>query len=132
MVSSWIRWFTLSLEAGPSFSIQVEIEEIIEVVATLPLVAPKEVKTVHECDASSARPLLWLISNRVDLRPSVLANTVSVQVIQAFIIICSSEQVNVSIREDALVPRPGREYLSLREHFNPLVDLHLFEVLIVV
>ena len=81
MVSSRIWWFTLSLEAGPSFSIQVEIEEIVEVVATLPLVASEEVKAVHESDASSTRPLLWLVSDRLDLRPSVLPNAVSVQVI---------------------------------------------------
>ena len=36
----------------PSFLIEVEVKEIVEVVATLPLIASKKVETVHEGDAA--------------------------------------------------------------------------------
>ena len=36
----------------PSFLIEVEVEKIVEIVATLPLIASKKVETVHEGDAA--------------------------------------------------------------------------------
>ena len=98
-------WHLLTdgLDAGPGFLVKVKVKQVVEVLASLALVATKEVETIHEGDASSARSLLGLISDWVYLRPTILTDAILIQIVQSFVIVCPRKEVDVSIGKDALV-----------------------------
>lgn len=99
------------LDPAPRLLVQVEVEQVVEVVAALTLVATEEKESVHVGDASGARSLLRLVTDRLDLGPSVSSYTVAVKVIQTLVIVRPSEQINVAICKDALMTGPRRENL---------------------
>ena len=96
--------------------------------ASFALIPTEKVKSVHVCYAASTGSLRGLVSIRFYLRPSILTNAVRVEIIQSFVIISTREQVDISVCEDALVARPGCKYLPLGMHLDPLIYLHLLEV----
>ena len=87
MICTWARLLTCCLDTRPRPSIEVEVKQIVEVMTSFPLVPAKEVKTVHKGDTSGTRPLLRPFAYRFDLKPSVLAYTVLIEVIESLIII---------------------------------------------
>ena len=120
------------LDPAPRLLVQVEVEQVVEVVAALTLVPAEEKEAIHVGDASGARSLLWLVTDRLDLRPSVPSYTVAVKVIQTLVIVRPSEQINVAICKDALMTGPRRENLPRRKHLHPLIHLHLLKIGVVV
>ena len=93
------------------------------------LITTEEVQPVHESNTSCTRSLLRLLTHSLYLHPAILADTVLVDVVKTLIIVSTGKQVNVSVRKDALMTCAWCENLPLRMYFDPLIDLHLLEVL---
>ena len=75
MVGAWgWQFLTLGFNPRPGLPIKVEIEQVVEVVASFALVTTEEVKAIHIGDSSGTRPLRWLVTDRVDFAPAVLSN----------------------------------------------------------
>ena len=91
MVRPRVGQLTLRLDPRPSFLIQVEIEKVVEVVTPFTLIPTEKVEAVHEGDATSTRPLLRLVPDRINLGPPIFSNAVSVEVVESLIVISASE-----------------------------------------
>ena len=132
MIGASLGLVASRLDPAPRLLVQVEVEQVVEVVAALTLVATEEKEAVHVGDASGARSLLWLVTDRLDLGPSIPPYTVAVKVVKTLVIVRPSEQINVAICKDALMTGPWREYLPRRKHFHPLIHLHLLKIGVVI
>lgn len=128
VVCARIRLLAIGLNTAPRLAVQIEVKQVIEVVASLALVPSEEVEAVHEGDASRARPLRRLVADWLDLGPLVAAHTVLVKVVKPLVVVCPCEEVDVSVCKNALVTSPWRKDLPLRVlDFDPFADLHVFE-----
>ena len=87
MIGACLGLVASRLDPAPRLLVQVEVEKVVKVVAALTLVPTEEKEAVHIGDASGARSLLWLVPDRLDLRPSVPSYTVAVKVIKTLVII---------------------------------------------
>ena len=130
MVCTRTRCLSCRHNSRPSLCVQVEVEEVVEILATLALIASKEVEAVHEGDSSCSRSLLRIITNWLYAQPSILPYAILVKVIESLVIVCACEQVNVTVCKYALVTRTGCVHLALSQDSHPLVYFHLLEVLL--
>ena len=130
MIGSRVRRLTRRLHTTPCLPIKIEVEQIVEVVTSLALISSEKVEAIHVSNSTRTRSLLGLVSNWFNLGPFVLSNRVLVQVIQSLIIIGAREQVNAAVCKNTLVSSSRCEDLALRVYFDPLINLHLLEVLL--
>mmetsp|Transcript_117160 Transcript_117160/g.373175 ORF Transcript_117160/g.373175 Transcript_117160/m.373175 type:complete len:390 (-) Transcript_117160:445-1614(-) len=101
------------LDAGPMRTGDVELEQVVEVLAVLLGVATKVKDAVAADHRLGSRPCRGSTTrNRLQAEPSPIAHIVAVDVILPGIFVCASHQVEAMVPDDDSVPCPGRVHLA--------------------
>lgn len=112
MVSARTGWLAHCCNCLPLLLVEVKVKQIVKVLASLALVAAKKIKAVHIREASGARARLRKFADRLNSLPLIFPYAVRVEIIEPFLIVRPSKQVDVAISKDALVARSWRENVA--------------------
>lgn len=93
----------------PEFLVEVEVEQVIKVLPSLPLITSKEKKSIHKKDAASPASGRRQFALGFYFCPLVLPYAIGVNVIESFLVVGSPEQVDVPICKNAFVACPRSE-----------------------
>jgi hypothetical protein len=93
----------------PEFLVEVEVEQVIKVLPSLPLITSKEKKSIHKKDATSPASGRRQFALGFYFCPLVLPYAIGVNVVKSFFVVGSPEQVDVPICKNAFVACPRSE-----------------------
>lgn len=132
MVSPGRRMFAFTIGNFPSAAAKLIKEEVIKVQTLFLLVPSKEKEGVFVSEPPRSGSLLRLVTFRKKPRPSIGQNAVGVQIVQSFIVVSPSEEINLLVVEDALMTRAWAINFSLCENFDPFSNIHVSVVRMVI
>ena len=112
VVSTRTGWLTHCCNCLPQLLVEVKVKQIVKVLASLALVAAEKIKAIHIREASGARAGLRKFANRLNSLPLILPYAIRVKIIESFLIVRPTKQVNVAISKDALMARSWRKNVA--------------------
>ena len=112
MVSTRTGWLAHCCNCLPQLLVEVKVKQIVKVLASFALVAAEKIKAIHIREASGARAGLRKFANRLNSLPLSLPYAIRVKIIESFLIVRPTKQVNVAISKDALVARSWRKIVA--------------------